>query len=197
MKKIVLVALLAVSLNSLFAQSFMNGVGFFAGGSTSVNGYSFVEWGATYSPRVNFIENDKFSVSAGIPLGVGLAVGSSNYTDSYGYSNSYSTAGLILDVPLMVNINYGRGSVKVKSRTKAPMFGFFGGVGLGLNEQLLTDDSPGTGASSANLGPAVNGGVRFGLGKKGSKCIELKGYFMHGVTGAKSNEITGAVLFNF
>ena len=196
MKKILSTVLLAVCLNISFAQSYMGGIGLFGGHSTDINGYSFAEFGFTYSPRFNFLEKDKFSVSAGIPLGVGFAMGTSSLVyDSYNSTYTSGTAaGVILDVPVMVNINFGRGSTK----SNTDKFGFFGGIGLGLNEQLLVDDSPtNSTASSANIGPAINGGVRFGIGKRGHKNLEVKLYGMDGISGAKTVEITGAAIFNF
>jgi hypothetical protein len=59
-----------------------------------------------YSPRVNFMETGNTSFSVGIPLSFGIS-GTYNSQD---YENN--TLGLMLDVPLMFNYNYGAGSTK-------------------------------------------------------------------------------------
>lgn len=105
MKKIILsgAAMLLFSF-VIFSQTFMHGVGITIIGSTTAQGSnSDIGYGEdfTYFPRINFLETESLSVSAGVPLCVGIsATGSSSY-DPYGYGYADNTSiGFILNAPL-------------------------------------------------------------------------------------------------
>ncbi|CAN5773585.1 hypothetical protein BH11BAC4_BH11BAC4_22120 [soil metagenome] len=204
MKKTILSIALIFAISTSFSQSFMNGVGLsFLGTSNSIGGSN--DWGTgigfTYSPRFNFLENDKFSVAVGIPLTVGLSISTSSTYDPY-YGNSYSntSVGFVANVPVVVSFNMGRGSTK-SNRQK---FGYFVGAGFGYHHGDFVSDiydpvtNTYTDSYSINtFGPAANAGVRFGVGRK-SKNIELRLSYMKGITSKYKPSIFGlACLFNF
>jgi len=199
MKKIILSVSLFFTLSTAFSQSFMNGVGITSMFSSSGDYFSF-GGGFTYSPRFNFVETEKISVSAGVPLTFALSISTSTTYDNY-YSSQYdsSTAGFVFNAPLMISLNVGRGSTK-ENREK---FGFFISAGYGYHHGDFVES--GTDAfgyeyvriNSLNTnGPAGNAGVRFGVGKK-SKNIEVRFSYMKGLTGPQPDIFGVAGLFNF
>ena len=198
MKKIILSAALLFSVSVAFCQSFMHGVGITVIGSTTGEGSNsdigFGE-GFTYSPRFNFFETEKLSVSVGIPLSLGISASTSNGYNSNGYYYDNSTVGFVFNAPLIVNLNMGRGSTK-ENRQK---FGYFVGAGFGYHHgDFLTDDPSGyiNSYTSNTFGPAANGGVRLGVGRK-HKNIEIRLSYMKGINENKPNIFALAGLFNF
>ncbi len=205
MKKVILSGAFMLFISTSFCQTFMHGVGITVMGSTTARGNNsdigFGE-GFTYFPRVNFIETESLSVSAGIPLSVGISATTSSSYDYYGnyYSDGTSSIGFILNAPLIVNLNMGRGSTK-ENRQK---FGYFVGAGFGYNHgDFLTDgiydpvtDTYTDTYSSNTYGPAANAGVRLGVGRK-HKNIEIRLSYMKGINENKPNIFGLAGAFNF
>ena len=210
MKKIILSLAFLCMVSMSFSQSFMNGIGVnFMGNTNTIGGTNDFGFGVgiTYSPRFNFIETNSLSVSAGIPLTVGFNISSSQTEDVYSYYDNV-TAGFIINAPLLISLNMGRGSTK-ENKNK---FGYFVGAGVGYQHGIFASDiyDPFTDTyiesySTNTFGPAANAGVRFGIGRK-SKNLELRlSYF----TGLKKSEVISslyskrpsifgfAVLFNF
>lgn len=196
MKKIILSIALFCAVSTAFSQSFMHGAGITVmGGYTHGGDFTFAE-GFTYSPRFNFLERENLSVSVGIPLSIGISAS----TDSYDYyTDTYnSSIGFVFNAPLIINLNMGRGSTK-ENRQK---FGYFIGAGFGYNHgdfiSTADYDQNGTLSSSSdnNFGPAANGGLRFGVGRK-HKNIELKFSYFKGLNDKKPNIFGIAGLFNF
>lgn len=196
MKRISILSLVLLLTGPLYAQSFMHGAGL-----TVIGGYSngssviFAE-GITYSPRFNFYETEKLSVSAGIPLSIGLSSTATSYdlnTQSFGYS-----LGFVANIPLMVNVNVGRGSTTA-NRQKT---GYFGGLGIAYNRgdfvSIIEVDQNGNlvNQQENNIGPQANAGFRFGVGKA-HKNVELRLSYFKALNGAKANVFGIAALFNF
>jgi hypothetical protein len=185
--------------SSLFAQTFMHGAGITVLGSASSGNFSYGE-GFTYSPRMNFVESEKLSVSAGIPLSIAVSSSTSTTYDAvYGYSYDNASVGFEINAPLIINLNMGRGSTK-DNRQK---FGYFIGVGFGYHHgDFLVDETDAlgnnyVGAKSLNsFGPAANGGVRFGVGRK-HRNIEVRLSYMKALGDARPNIFGIAGLFNF
>jgi hypothetical protein len=199
MKKIFLSVSLFFTLSTAFSQSFMNGVGITSIFSVTNKYFSF-GGGFTYSPRFNFAETEKLSVSVGVPLTFAVSVSTSTTYDNY-YSSYYdsTSVGFTFNAPLLISLNVGRGSSK-ENREK---FGFFIGDGYGYHHgSYLVEgtDAYGytyVGSRSVNTnGPAGNAGVRFGVGRK-SKNIELRFSYMKGLTGTQPDIFGIAGLFNF
>lgn len=197
MKKIILSFALFLFISTTFSQSFMHGAGItILGGYTNGGDFTYAE-GFTYSPRFNFLETEKLSVSVGIPLSLGI---SASTVDSYNsYSNSFNyTIGFVLNLPVIVNLNMGRGSTK-DNREK---FGYFVGAGYGYHHGSFIGtadyDQNGnlTSSNENNFGPAANAGLRFGVGRK-HKNIELRFSYLKGLNDKKPNIFGIAGLFNF
>lgn len=182
--------------NTAFSQSFMHGAGLnvfvvnASSGSTAVNG------GFTYSPRFNFIEQDNLSVSVGVPFSVGLSGSySSSYSSNYGGSTT-NTLSLMLDVPLIINLNMGCGSTKENK----DRFGYFVGGGFGYHygtyniSDILNDTEVRTKFNTT--GPLGNAGMRFGVGR-GSHNIEVRFQYMKGLNDLKPNIFGAGAAFNF
>src|ERR1700760_2338440 len=123
MKKL-LFSLLAVCISSFaFSQNFMQGVGINVI-LQSTSGFKADPVGSIiYSPRVSFMETETSSLSVGMPMSFGV---SGSYNSQNADNNNI---GLVLDVPLMFDYNYGAGS----SRESEDKFGFFGGLGFGYH----------------------------------------------------------------
>jgi hypothetical protein len=194
MKKILLALFIALPFSGVFSQTFMHGVGVTVMGSSSNTFSNYVASGFTYSPRVNFIENENLSVSVGIPLTVAIAIGLGNdYYSTGGFYTDASSVGIVVNVPLVVNLNMGRGSTK-ENRQK---FGYFFGGGLAFHHGDFIDDYSDDGTSTVNaFGPAANTGIRFGVGRK-HKNIEVRFSYMKGLNESKPNIFGVAGLFNF
>lgn len=202
MKKIFLSVVLVFLLSPSFSQTFMHGVGITVIGSTTGQGSNsdigFGE-GFTYFPRINFVETEALSVSAGVPLVVGISATTGTTYDQYGYEYSNSSVGFVLNAPLIINLNMGRGSTKENTKK----FGYFVGAGFGFHHGDFLSDSydPNTGDyiesySSNTFGPAANAGIRLGVGRK-HKNIEIRFSYMKGINENKPNIFGIAGSFNF
>jgi hypothetical protein len=204
MKKILFSLVLFFTASTVFSQTFMHGVGITVIGSTTGQGSNsdigFGE-GFTYFPRINFVETDALSVSAGVPLVVGISATTSSSYDpyGYGYNNSSTSIGFVLNAPLIINLNMGRGSTKENTQK----FGYFVGAGFGFHHGDFISDiyDPNTGDyigtySSNTFGPAANAGVRLGVGRQ-HKNIEIRLSYMKGINENKPNIFGIAGSFNF
>jgi hypothetical protein len=199
MKKIILSAALLLVLGNAFPQTFMHGVGITVLGSTTARGSNSdigLGEGFTYFPRINFVETEKLSVSAGIPLSLGLSA-ITTY-DYYGYTDE-TTIGFVLNAPLIINLNLGRGSTK-ENRKK---MGYFVGVGFGYHhgDFVANRYDPVTNTNiisytSNTYGPAANAGIRIGVGRK-HKNIEIRLSYMKGINESRPNVMGLAGAFNF
>ena len=200
MKKFALIAALFLILNKTFSQTFLHGAGITLIGSTTAQGSNSdigLGEGFTYFPRINFVETQRLSISVGIPLCVGVSATSSY--DSYGYGNS-SEIGFVLNAPLIINLNMGRGSTKENRKR----YGYFVGAGFGYHhDNFLTSSryNPVTNSyidryTSNTYGPAGNAGFRIGVGKQ-HKNIEIRLSYMKGINESKPNVMGLAAAFNF
>ena len=196
MKKITLLALVLFASFAGFSQSFMHGIGLnvvvanASGGQTSVNG------GISYSPRFNFIEQDNMSVSVGIPFTVGVSGSySADYNSQYGSSSS-NTLSVMLNAPVIINLNMGAGS----SKTTESRFGYFvgGGFGYHYGTYNVSDIIDGTDVSTkfSTMGPVGNAGIRFAVGH-GTHNVEVRFQYMKGLNDVKPNIFSAGAAFNF
>jgi len=196
MKRIFLSLALVCSTALGFSQSFMHGAGVTVMvGSSKGGDVSYAE-GLTYSPRFNFIETEQLSVSVGIPLSVAVSASVSTSYSSSGYYDGGTSVGFVVNAPLIVNLNMGRGSTKDNEKK----FGYFVGAGFGFHHgNFLVDDYyyGGTTSTTTNAyGPAANAGVRIGVGSA-HRNIEIRLSYMKGINDDKANVYGLACLFNF
>lgn len=200
MKKVILSLAVILSMTTAFSQSFMHGAGLIVLGTSKSRTGSDLSYGEgfTYSPRFNFFETKALSVSVGIPLSFGLSTTTGGSVDAYG---DYTTSvGIVFNIPVIINLNMGRGSTK-ENRQK---FGYFVGAGFGYHHgDFLTDGiyDPNTNSytetySSNTFGPAANAGVRIGVGRR-HKNIEIKLSYMKGLNDVKPDIFSIGCLFNF
>jgi hypothetical protein len=202
MRKIILSAALFLIMNNAFSQTFMHGAGITITASTTGRGgnsdFGLGE-GFTYFPRFNFVETQSLSVSVGIPLSVGISTNVSY--DIYGSNTDIGAdIGFVLNAPLIINLNIGRGSTK-ENRKK---LGYFVGAGFGYHhDNFLRDNryNPATNSyidtyTSNTYGPAGNAGIRIGVGRK-HKNIEVRLSYMKGIIQSKPNVFGIAGAFNF
>lgn len=198
MKRIFFVCLLSLFSNYIFSQTFMHGAGITIIGSTTGQGSNSdvgLGEGFTYFPRINFIETENLSVSAGIPLCAGISA-----TTSYDVYGNSSGIGFVLNAPLIINLNFGRGS----TRENRNRYGYFFGAGFGYHhDKFLTSSyyDPATNSyvdsyNSNTYGPAANAGFRIGVGRQ-HKNIEIRLSYMKGINESRPNVMGLAAAFNF
>src|SRR5882762_4756141 len=137
MKKGSLLVMLLFPVVLGFSQTFSHGVGVAVFVTTAKGGNAAVAEGFTYSPRFNFLENEDFSLSVGIPLSVGISGSYSSNYNSYSGSTTNNTLGFMANVPLIVNFNFGAGS----SPDNDSRFGFFIGGGAAYHYGKYNVDS--------------------------------------------------------
>ena len=198
MKRFIVSVVLFFTTVTALGQSFMHGAGLTIFVVSPRNGDVSVGEGFTYFPRFNFVETEVLSVSAGIPLTVGLTVSSSYYYSSNGYSDDGSV-GFVVNAPFIINLNIGRGSTK----DNTDKMGFFLGGGYGFHHGdfiMIETDSYGYTNEvfkSTNVnGPAGNVGIRIGVGRK-HRNIEVRLSYMKGTNENKPDIFGGGALFNF
>lgn len=198
MKKICLSLILSFSLLSGFSQSFMHGVGLSVFVSKVKTSEIAAFGGVTYSPRINFLENESLSVSAGVPLSIGLS-GNYSYNSMNDYTSESNTLRFMFNAPLIVNLNMGAGSTKENESR----FGFFVGGGFGYHYgdfNVIREDEYGylydAEETLSTYGPAANIGFRIAVGSH-KKNIETRLSYMRGINDNKASIYGMAALFNF
>jgi hypothetical protein len=195
MKKITLLAALIFITSVAFCQTFMHGAGVTVLVGSAKGEDVTVAEGLTYFPRFNFLETDALSFSIGIPLSVGV---SAVYSAGYSYSGGYydnSSIGFVINAPLIINLNMGRGSTK----DNTDRYGYFVGAGFGYHHgDFITTQTDGyTSSESINsFGPAANAGFRIGVGRA-HKNIEIRLSYLKGLSGNKPSLFGLAGSFNF
>lgn len=199
MKAFIVTLVLFFTTVTVLGQSFMHGAGLTIFVVSPRNGdVSFGE-GFTYFPRFNFVETEALSVSAGIPLTVGLTVTSSFYYSSNGGYDDDGSVGFVVNAPFIINLNIGRGS----TMDNTDKMGYFVGGGYGFHHGdfiMMETDSYGYTNEvfkSTNIyGPAANAGFRIGVGRK-HRNIEVRFSYMKGMNENKPDIFGGGALFNF
>lgn len=200
MKKVISLLVLLFISSTVFCQTFMHGAGVTILVGSSKGGNVSVSKGFTYFPRINLLETEALSVSAGIPLSIGISGSySETYSSSGGYYSNPGTIGFMVNAPFIINLNIGRGSTKENT----DKFGYFVGAGIGYHHGdfiILATDSYGsdyTATESINfVGPAANAGVRIGVGSV-HRNIEIRLSYMKEVNKNKVNLFGIACAFNF
>lgn len=132
-------------------------------------------WGVFLYPRYSFNENG--SISAGVPLTLGLS-GSTN-------SRTGGSLSFIADIPLTVDYNFGAGS----SEDAESNFGGFLGAGFGYTYSNYTDEFYIPGAidtyeqlKGSSYGPLLHGGIKAVIGEK---VYFLRAFYKVGLEKAK------------
>lgn len=196
MKRLLLfVATCIISVNA-FSQSFYHGLGVSVFFDNMVPDKITTISALTYSPRFNFYETEKLSVSLGIPLSIGfMGDGSGGYDETTGEEIADDINGFALDVPVMVNLNLGAGSSDMSKRS---MGGF---IGAGYtyhyaSSRDYTKNGIEESVGGNSFGLTVNGGIRFSIGAPVNN-IELRVSYYWGRNRTKLGMFGMGVLFNF
>lgn len=180
MKKTVLLFLCLFCTKNVVSQSLMQTFGA-SGFSDYYKSKSTVSSGIIYSIRYNMVEKDKLSVSVGVPFSLGGSSEEGEYDGYYYDAASLKNLRFMIDIPLIVNLNFGAAS---SADTKQLVGGFIGGgIGYHLGPVTKTsidingyENSNKTTQSAA--GPVLNAGLRVRFGKGDSNYFELRGSFM-------------------
>lgn len=139
------------------AQQFMQSVGFTAAvmngniiTNTNVK-FTPAMIGATYFPRVNFPLSPSASISAGLPLTLGIGIINN---ESIQINKKY----LSFDLPLAIDYN----DAFKASENGDESLGFFLGLGVGYSK-IAIDSIPKSRQKATSVGIMVRGGIRIGL----------------------------------
>ncbi len=199
MKKYALLLVLSFPVTFAFSQSFSHGVGLSLFVTTEKNGNAAAGEGFTYSPRFNFIEQQDFSLSVGIPLTVGISGSYSANYNSYNGNSVDNSLGFMFNAPLILNFNMGAGS----SKDNESRFGWYIGGGVGYHYGVYNQDTTdiyGNGYTQSvhmnAVGPVGNIGIRFAVGR-GTHNVEARLLYMKGMDVSKANIFGMGALFNF
>jgi len=197
MKRILFPIALLFFSSTAFTQTFMHGAGLTVLVGSAKGGDVSVGEGLTYFPRFNFLENETLSLSVGIPVTLGVTASYNTTYDGYG-DYSASSVGFVVNAPLMINLNTGRGSTKENESR----YGFSLGAGFGYHHgDFITAESDGyndykTSTSTSTFGPAGSAAFRIGVGRM-HRNIEIRGSFMKGISKDKASIYGIGALFNF
>ena len=141
-----------------WSQTFMQGAGMsFIKGKSRTTEPGSVYWptidfrGITYFPRVNVHEREQTSLSIGLPVVFGVAASWGSSVNSFNY---------VVDVPLVVDYNFGHHATK----TASGIFGGYVGAGIGLTHDRNNIDSDLFGdyrSRQTSYGPLARAGLRF------------------------------------
>lgn len=191
-----LLAITCVAGLSAYSQSFTHGVGSSLFLDKPKDQDMGVSAGLTYAPRFNFLERDEMSLSIGVPMTVGFSGSIGGGSVSSGDRDPLS---LMLDAPLILNLNLGCGSSLESERG----FGFFVGGGFGYHYGAVNDSRKDEYGISYNdkkkgstMGPAGNVGVRFSVGAE-AQSAEVKLGYMKGMNDSKLQIYSLTLLYNF
>lgn len=193
MKKFILLLSLIVCLNTVSSQSFLHSVGpgFIVSEPAVENVSTRYFFSFHYYPQFTFLENESFSLSAGIPFTFGLSGSyAATYSSTSGTEVSTNTLLTVVQIPAMINFNAGAGSSKQSDKR----FGYFVGGGFGYHntgvEQTIKK------IYTNGFGPTANAGVRFAVGSH-HKSIEARLSFMKGLSDYKPAMLSLNAAFNF
>ena len=132
-----------------------------------------------YHPRLTFAHSDNMSVGAGIPLGFGFQFQASSFGGSGG--------ALLIDLPAMLDLNFGHGS----SADNDKSVGGYVGVGFRYIYERIFGDF---GGSAQISGPGMLGGIRFNT--KNDLSFGVGVNYAYNLEG-KSNVIGFGAMYNF
>ena len=145
-------------------------------------------FGFVFSPRYIFSIKYNSYFSVGIPLTTGFSrLDDSNSVDL--------RIGIMADIPVILNYNLELGT----SEKGTSRFGFFAGGGFGYHyNNFTTGKENGTITQQINgIGPVVNAGSRFSLGKDRIHNFEIRLSYMKILAASKPDLFGIGCIFNF
>lgn len=197
-KKILFSLFVLLCVHSVSSQEFAHGVGlglWFNNGHDIRRNSTFV---LIYSPRINVVSKDNYSISVGLPVRAGTITNYVYYIKPYGEEVS-GTNILVLNAAVMANYNFSAGASK--SATKR--VGYFGGIGFsGLYGSYLESNFNKVSKQYDKFygyafGPAANLGVRFANPRKRKRNVEVNAFYMHSVNKIRVASLNIATLYHF
>ena len=196
MKKTLLGSILILTINYASAQKIMQSYGATIQnlvGNQTVRGTTsqvyITQVYGTYFPRYNFVENQKSSISIGLPISLGIALAESDNSTDVGIAFGF-------DLPVVLDYNFGFKATN--EETEGKKLGGFVGCGFGYNK-INISKSTSSNFTGVSYGPIFRAGVRFGSSKVeswGNKAIEINFYFKPGLEKEKYTSFGSAVLLN-
>jgi len=199
MKKFTLSVLIMMIVVSVSAQGFMHSVGygyyFGMGKMVTEDDYGILTTytptlsfnSGVYYPRYNLLDSRDNNLSIGSPIALGFSFYAST---SSGTSTSFG-----LDLPAMIDFNFGHASTE---RSKAG-FGGFVGAGFGYTFSYYSYSAYYGNVSDkcSSLGPVFHAGVRFPLSiKRNDLSYTLRFMYKKGLDEYKFNIYSLGVLVN-
>lgn len=152
-------------------------------------GYRVVgSFGFVFSLRYIFNIKDNSYFSIGLPLTTGFSkLDDSNSVDL--------KLGIMADIPVIFNYNFNVGSAE-----KDPgRFSFFAGAGLGYHYDHYTaaNEQGSITQETKGVGPVINAGLRFTLGKERVHNFEIRLSYMKLLVTSKPDLFGTGCIFNF
>lgn len=161
---------------------------------------SAAAFGVFVYPKYHFYAAGAYSISVGIPLTLAFS-GSASANSRTGMSES--SASFSYDLPLMIDFNGG--CMAPQGRYGDSRFGYFAGVGFGIQNGDATNYSySGTGAinydsdlKAKSIGPNIHAGgvIRFGSEER-PRFVGLRIGYKFGLNADGHNYITPSVFLN-
>lgn len=157
-------------------------------------------FGVFVYPKYHFYSTEKFSLSVGIPLSLGGSGSASANSRGYGTESSFS---FMYDLPLM--IDYNGGCMSPANRNGESKLGYFGGVGIGIQNSDATNYSySGTGNINyesllkvKSVGPTAHAGLVFRVGNEDRpKFIGFRIAYKIGLNSNGHSYLTPSVFLN-
>jgi hypothetical protein len=131
----------------------------------------------SYFPRYNLIEGGNSSLSAGMPLAVGVGVYTNTLDDDAAFGFSY-------DIPVVVDFNMGCMSTKSNENH----FGGYIGAGFGYYS-IIISGSKYSDFKGYSYGPLGRAGVRFSFPEWNGKGVAVGTFYKVGLESAKFSTI--------
>jgi hypothetical protein len=172
----------------LFSQSFKVGTGI-SMNMQPLPGYRVIgSFGLVFSPRYVFDMKNNSYFSIGVPLTTGF----SRLDDSKSVDLKL---GMMADIPVIFNYNFNVRSAE----NDQGRFSFFAGGGFGYHyDHYTAANENGTITQAINgVGPVINAGSRFSLGKEKIHNFEIRLSYMKLLASSKSDLFGIGCIFNF
>ena len=150
-------------------------------------------------PKFHVFSGDNFSISVGIPLTLAFSSSSNSQTGTDESSTSF-----LYDLPLM--IDYNGGAMCPAHRYDGSRFGYFAGVGIGIENTEANYDYVSTGYTGTtndytrakSVGPNLEGGVVLRYGREDRPhFVGVRLSYKIGMNKDKFNYFTPSVFLNF
>jgi hypothetical protein len=144
--------------------------------------------GVVFSPQYYFNRKNRSGLSLGMPFSLGVTP----LADSM---STEPSAGIAMDLPLVLNYNFESGSQK-KGGSR---FGYFAGGGIAYHYNIYTaaEKHQGITQQANGFGPVINAGIRLSLRRHRVDNMELRFSYMKIMAASRSDVLGISYLINF